>query len=286
MKKVIITGDDFGLSRAVNEGVEEAHRNGVLSTASLMVGARGSEDAVDRSHRLPSLRVGLHIALVDAAPVSPPHTIPALVDARGEFSSHLFRAGVNFFFRPGVRRQLEKEIRAQFQAFRKTGLALDHVNCHNHMHLHPTIARLMIKVGREYGLRAVRFPYEPVLPSWRASRRSLGQKLSSSLLLWPWLALLRNRLRRARVCSNHFVFGMHDSGNMSLDLVLRFLRYLPSGVTEIYFHPATGRGVESGGAVGNYHYQEELAALTSPILRQALLAPGIQRIGFSDLLDL
>jgi len=170
VRKLILTADDFGSSLAVNEAIEEAHLNGVLNTASLMVGARAAGDAVDRARRLPSLRVGMHLVLVDGTPISPPHTIPSLVNSRVEFSSHLLRAGIDFYLRAGVRQQLEREIRAQFQAFHDTGLVLDHVNCHKHMHLHPTIGRLLLKVGREYGLKAVRYPYEPVLPSWRASR--------------------------------------------------------------------------------------------------------------------
>ena len=283
MKKLIITGDDFGLCLAVNEAVEEAHRRGVLSTASLMVGARATGDAVDRARRLIALRVGLHLVLVDGTPTSPSRLVPGLVDARGEFSCHLFRAGINFFFSPGIRAQLEQEIRAQFQAFQDTGLSLDHVNCHNHMHLHPTIGRLILKVGREYGLRAVRFPYEPVLPSWWASRKYLGRKLASGIFLWPWLALLKKQLGAARVRSNHFVFGMSDSGNMNLDLVLRFIRHLPPGVTEIYFHPATRRCSEAERGKRYYHYPEELAALTSPAFRQALLDLDIQSISFGDL---
>ena len=283
MKKLIITGDDFGLCPAVNEAVEEAHRRGVLSTASLMVGARATGDAVDRARGLIALRVGLHLVLVDGTPTSSPHMVPGLVDARGEFSSHLFRAGINFFFSPGVRGQLEQEIRAQFQAFQDTGLSLDHVNCHNHMHLHPTVGKLILKVGREYGLRAVRFPYEPILPSWRASRKDLARKLASGLFLKPWLALLKKQLGEARVRSNHFVFGLNDSGKMNLDLVLRFLRYLPRGVTEMYFHPATRRCPEMDRNQRNYRYQEEFAALTSPAFRQALRDSDIQSIGFGDL---
>jgi hopanoid biosynthesis associated protein HpnK len=286
VKRLIVTGDDFGLSLAVNEAIEEAHRKGVLSTASLMVGAKAARDAVDRARRLPSLRVGLHLVLVGGSPISPPRMLPGLVDARGEFSSHLFRAGINFFFRPGIRRQLEQEIRAQFQAFRNTGLSLDHVNCHNHMHLHPTIGRLILQVGKEYDLKAVRYPREPVLRSWRASRKALGRKLFSWLLLWPWLVLLKNQLRQAHVRSNHFVFGMNDSGNMNLDLVLRFLKNLPPGVTEIYFHPASRRCPQLNQTQKNYRYEEEFAALTSPALREALLAPHIRCIGFSDLADL
>ncbi|HLA27347.1 MAG TPA: hopanoid biosynthesis-associated protein HpnK [Syntrophales bacterium] len=283
VKKLILTADDFGSSLAVNEAIEEAHRNGVLSTASLMVGAKAAGDAIDRACRLRSLRVGLHLVLVDGSPVSPPHTIPSLVNPRGEFSSHLFRAGINFYFRAGVRQQLEREIRAQFQAFRDTGLVLDHVNCHKHMHLHPTIGRLLLKVGREYGLRAVRYPYEPVFPSWRASRKDLGQKLLSRLFLLPWLLLLKKQLRQARVSSNNFVFGMNDSGNMHLDLVLRFFQHLPSGVTEIYFHPALHRSPELDRTIANYHCEEEFATLTSSTLEHVLRDSDIQPVVFSDL---
>lgn len=282
MKKIIVTGDDFGFSLPVNEAIEEAHRRGVLTTASLMIGARAARDAIDRAGRIPSLRVGLHLVLVDGTPISPPQAIPDLVDPGGRFSPHLFSAGLKFFFRPGVRQQLEEEIRAQFRAFRSTGLPLDHVNCHNHMHLHPTIGGLILKVGQGFGLKAVRYPYEPVLYSWRASHKGFGRKWVSWLFLWPWLALLRRQLRRARMRSNQFIFGMNDSGNMNLELVLGFLRNLPAGITEIYFHPASRHDSELDRAAKNYRYQEELAALTSPALRQALEASGIQCISFSD----
>ncbi len=282
-KKLIITADDFGLSPAVNEAVEEAHRQGVLSAASLMVGAKAAAEAVDRARRLPSLRVGLHLVLVGGSPVSPPGTVPGLVGPDGEFSTRLFRAGVNFFFRPGVRDQLEREIRAQFQAFRNTGIALDHVNCHNHMHLHPTIGGLILKVGKEYGLKAVRYPYEPFLPSWRASPSAPAKRLLSGIFLWPWLARLKTQLGRARVRSNDFIFGMNDTGNMNEGVVLRFLQHLPPGVTEIYFHPASRRCPEADRTMKNYRYREEFRALTSPTLRQALQAANLRGIGFGDL---
>jgi chitin disaccharide deacetylase len=283
VRKLILTADDFGLSLPVNEAIEEAHRFGVLGTASLMVGAKAARDAVDRARRLPSLRVGLHLVLVGGVPVSPAGAVPHLVDSGGEFSSRLFRAGINFFFRPGVRRELEQEIRAQFQAFRKTGLPLDHVNCHNHMHLHPTIGSLILKVGRDFGLRAIRYPREPALPSWRASGKALGRRLVWSLFLLPWLALLKRRVRGAGLLSNHFVFGLNDSGNMNLELVLGFLKHLPFGVSEIYFHPSVGQDPEMERTAKNYRYREEFAALTNPALKHALRDFNIQCIGFGDL---
>jgi hopanoid biosynthesis associated protein HpnK len=280
VKKLIMTGDDFGLSLPVNEAIEEAHRQGTLTATSLMVGAKSAGDAVERAKRLPTFKVGLHLVLVDGSPILPPEVVPDLVSRQGEFSSHFVRAGINFFFRRHVRRQLEAEIRAQFEAFRKTGLSLDHVNAHHHMHLHPTISGLALKVGRDYGMKAMRLPCEPLLPSWRASRNGLLRRTSTCLALSPWVSLLKRRFRHAGVYSNDFVFGMNDSGDMNLDLVLRILRNLPPGVTEIYFHPATPKINHKGkDSCGHRDYE----ALTSPELRQALLASSIPLIAFSDL---
>lgn len=282
-RRLIVTGDDFGLAVPVNEAIEKAHRCGILTTASLMIGGRAAADAVARAKRLPSLKVGLHVVLVEGRPVLPPRAVPDLVDLQGEFSSTLIRAGFSFFFRPGVRRQLEAEIDAQFRAFQATGLALDHVNAHNHMHLHPTIMALILKVGRAYGLEAMRVPCEPPLRSWRASRHALVRRHLAWLFLSPWVWLLRRRLRRANVRSNDFVFGIHDSGHMRSDLVIRLLERLPPGVTEIYFHPATRRCPEIDRFMADYHHRDELEALISPAVRDTLLASGAQTLTFSEL---
>ncbi len=283
MRKLIVTGDDFGLAVPVNEAIEAAHRAGILTAASLMVGATAAADAIERARRLPSLRVGLHLVLVDGRPVLPPADIPDLVDRQGELSSNLVGAGFRFFFRPGVRAQLEAEIRAQFQVFQSTGLPLDHVNAHNHMHLHPTVLGLLLKVGREYGLRAVRVPYEPLLPSWRASTRGRGHKLATWLFLAPWAMLVRKHLKRGGIRSNDFVLGMHDSGRMQTDLVLRLLNSLPEGVAEMYFHPSTRRCTELDRAMPGYQNEREFEALISPAVRETVSAAGVQMIAFSEL---
>ena len=283
MKRLIVTGDDFGLALPVNEAIEQAHRSGILTTASLMVGAEAAEDAVMRARRLPFLRVGLHLVLIEGRPVLPPKELSVLVDARGEFFADPFRAGVKFFFRRKARKQLEAEIRAQFQKFQEMGLKLDHVNSHNHMHLHPTVLGLILKVGRDYGLAAVRLPYEPAIRSWRASRKALSGRLAAQVLLTPWTALLRYRLQRAGVSSNKFVFGMFDSGSMKTERVLRILEELPQGVSEIYFHPATRKCPEIQRTMPEYCHVDELAALTSASVKEAFATHGIERIAFSDI---
>jgi len=161
MKRVVITADDFGLSEAVNEGIEQAHRDGILTSASLMMGGPAVEDAVRRARRLPRLRVGLHLVVIEGPAVLPRRRIPDLVDDAGWFPSDQLALGVRYFFRLGIRRQLAAEIRAQFGAFAATGLALDHADAHKHMHLHPTVGAMMLAIGREFRLRAVRVPLEP-----------------------------------------------------------------------------------------------------------------------------
>jgi hopanoid biosynthesis associated protein HpnK len=280
---VIITGDDFGLAIPVNEAIEGAHRRGILNTASLMVTEGAAADAIERARRLPLLRVGLHLVLVEGRAALPPELVPSLVDERGAFSERLYAAGLKFFFEPGIRRQLEAEIRAQFEAFRRTGLVLDHVNAHNHMHLHPTVLELVLAVGREYGLPAVRVPREPWWPSWRASGRGFLARGLAAVMLAPWTSWMRSRLRRAGIRSNDFLFGLHDSGGLSRDLLLRLLSRLPAGVTEIYFHPASRGCPELDRTMSTYDHVGEYAALVDPDVYRALAGSGVTRVSFQDL---
>lgn len=283
MQKLIITGDDFGLAVPVNEAIEEAHRNGILTSASLMVAAGAAKDAVARAKRLGSLKVGLHLVLVDGRAVLPKWRIPDLVDDQGEFLPDPLLVGLRYYFESDLRPQLEAEIRAQFQAFRDTGLPLDHVNGHNHLHLHPIVLGLILKIGREFGLRAMRLPYEPPLPSWRASGRGLLRKFAGWTFLFPWIVFLKARLKFAGIRCNDFVFGLNDTGHLHRELLLRILRELPDGVTEIYCHPATRRCAELDRTMPGYSNEQELEALTSQAVKQAVATSGFQRTAFGEL---
>ena len=279
MRRLIVCADDFGLDPAVNDAVEAGHRHGILSTASLMVGASAAADAVARARFLPQLHVGLHLVLVDGHPVSPPEEVPGLVGADGKFDANMARAGFRFFFLPEVRRQLAQEIRAQFEAFRTTGLKLDHANTHKHMHLHPTVARLIIEIGGDYGLRAVRVPAEPVA----ALRRAFPEERAHIPFLRPWIERLRRQLRRAGLLVNDHIFGLAWSGKMVEQRILRLLPYLPDGVSEMYFHPAAERSPNLLAAMPDYHPVEELAALTSATVQTRIAALGISLSNYSAL---
>ena len=212
MSRLVVTADDFGLHHSVNDAVEQAHRAGILNAASLMVSGRASRDAILRAHRLPNLRVGLHVVLADGWATLDPQLIPAIADSGGRMSGDMFLKAVRMFAMPSARRQLESEIRAQFAAFAQTGLKLDHVNAHKHFHVHPTIFDVLLRVGRDYGSPAMRVPHEPY---WFATQVGGIWAGAANRLILPWIAHMKHRLRAARVFHNDHLFGIAGSGGMS-----------------------------------------------------------------------
>ena len=266
MRGLIVTADDFGLHARVNEAVERAHREGVLNCASLMVGAPAAYEAVKIARASPALRVGLHLTLTDGAASLPPWSVPDLVDSRGNFNGSMFDNGVRFFFLPSVRRQLAAEISAQFKAFAATGLTLDHVNTHKHFHLHPTVLALILEIGPRFGMRAMRLPRE----------------MHGSPFLAPWVALVRKQLDRAGIAYNDWVAGISATGGMDEAALLATVSRAPAGVLEIYSHPATRGPAPITPAMRDYRHADELAALCSPRVAQAIAATGAMRGSFAD----
>ncbi|MCJ2082921.1 hopanoid biosynthesis-associated protein HpnK [Methylobacterium sp. J-090] len=277
MKRLVVTADDFGLSLAVNEAVEQAHREGILTAASLMVGAPAAADAVARARRLPSLRIGLHLVMVEAWPTLPPLDLPDLVGPDGLIRSDMGKLGLDLALKPATRRQLAAEITAQFEAYRATGLPLDHVNAHKHFHVHPLIAGAVLSLGRRYGMRAIRVPREP-----RAVLRAAEPETNPKPALdsAPWAALLAVRARQAGLLIPDRTLGLAWSGAMTPARVAALLAHLPDGLTELYTHPATGGGFP--GEAPGYAYAAERDALIAPTSLAALAASGAVRGGFSD----
>jgi chitin disaccharide deacetylase len=277
---LIVTADDFGLHHAVNDAVEQASRAGVLTSASLMVAAPAAADAVRRARELPQLRVGLHLVLTDGHAMLAPDLIPALADAAGCMNNFMFTAAVRFAVRPAVRRQLQAEIRAQFVEFARTGLPLDHVNVHKHFHLHPIVLELLLRIGMEFGVRAVRVPDEPI---WFAAADGAWLSGVSSVLLAPWIIRMKRRLRSAGVLYNDHIFGIAASGAMNEAKMLQIVTRLPPGVTEIYLHPASESGEVIAAPMRRYRHADELAALLSPRVRSAIASAAVSSGGFADL---
>ena len=242
-----------------------------------MVGAPAAADAVARARTLPNLRVGLHIVLVDGEPVADRAQIPGLVDSDGRFRNDLAHYGMQIAFDASLRRQVGTEIAAQFEAYRATGLPLDHVDGHRHLQLHPNIAGAIMRIGRGYAMRALRVPVEP----WRVvagidphTKRVVGRVVA------PFAAWLRRRVRAAGLTTADAVFGLAWSGEMTRTRVAALLERLPPGLIEIYLHPAT---IDTfAGAAPGYRYAEEFAALCDPACIAAARGSGYPLGGYGD----
>ncbi len=242
-----------------------------------MVGGPAAADAIERARALPNLRVGLHIVLVDGDPVSDPKRIPGLTDRQGRFRNDLARLSARMAVDLSLQRQVEREITAQFELYRSSGLLLDHVNAHRHFHLNPIVAAAIVRIGRQFGMQALRVPFEP----WRIvadidpqTARQAGRVVA------PWAAWLRQRIRRSGLTTADAVFGLAWSGAMTRTRLEALLGRLPPGLVEIYFHP--GMTDSFPGAAPGYRYAEEFAALCDADCITAVRRSGYTLGGYAD----
>ena len=273
----IITGDDFGSSAAVNEGIIQAHERGVLTSASLMVTGEAFEEAVRLARLHPRLGVGLHLVVSSGPPALDAGQVPHLVDSEGRFPSDLVKAGLRYQFSPAARRELAAEIRAQLEKFRRTGLKLSHVDGHQHMHMHPVVLGTLIDLAEEFGIRAIRLPREELAIAVRLDRSRLLTKFAYSWV-FGWLRRWAGaRLRSARIEFADRVYGLLQTGRMTEEYLLALIPRIQGNRVEIYSHPTL--------AVGNHSprgaSKAQLDALLSPGVRKALVSSGFQLATYS-----
>ena len=282
----IINADDLGICRATNTAIGLAFRDGVVTSASLMVNMPAFADALDRVvFRHPTLGIGIHLVLTSGRPVLDPSQVPLLVDPQGHFC-HSF-AGLARVFRSAQRRaalrQIRSELRAQFEKVQRAGLAIDHVDSHQHVHMLPALWSIVRRLAREYGAGPVRNSDERVT-FFGATRWHLVDCLRP-LNIVKVLTLQRCARVNARrdrklektggaLLSCRFV-GVRHSGRMDQGVLLRTFASMREGVTEIVTHPGT---------LAEEELREESLAALSDADRRFLHSPN-RRLELSTLLD-
>ena len=277
----IITGDDFGFSHGVNRAIIQAHEYGILTSASLMVTGRAFDEAVALAQAHPRLAVGLHLVVVCGQTALAPCEIPHLADAAGRFPFGAFRTGLRYQFNGAARLELRREIRAQFERFRRTGLRLSHVDGHLHMHTHPVVLRMLIELAPEFDIRVIRLPAEEFRMTRRLDRGDFLRKLLWSGIFWSLRRYSEPRLRSAGIRCVDRVYGLLASGRMTEHYLLGLIPQIRADGVEIYLHPAIpmpGEALNGPPGAG----QAELAALLSDRVRRALVASGFELLSHND----
>ncbi len=278
MRQLIVTADDFGASDAVNAAVVDAHRRGILTTASMMVTGAAWEPAVAAAHATPSLAVGLHLALSLARSALPAARIPHLVDADGRLPASSPWAGFRYQFSRSARRELVDEIRAQLARFHATGLRLDHVTGHQHIHMHPQVLTILLECAAEYRIPALRVVRDDLRLNLRLDHGRLGYKLSH-WLMFRWLGRhAARKVRAAGLATADRVWGLYQDGRMTRDHLRALLAALPAGVTEIYLHPSTAADDDPRRAP-----RAELEALVDADARAIVAARGVVLTSYGKL---
>ncbi len=280
-RKLLVSGDDFGAAPEVNAGIIRAHRDGILTSTSLMVTGAACEEAVALARAHPRLTVGLHLVLAQARPAAPPGQIPELVRADGAFGDRPILNGLRYAWAYCRRRglsQLVREVDAQLAAFAATGLPLAHVDGHLNMHLHPMILPILLELAPGYGIRAMRLSREDLGAALRYDRRHAARKVFEGLVFHTLAAYAAPRLRRAGILTADRVYGMHQTGHVDEAYLLALIPTLPPGVSEVYCHPAAGEPPALARYQPGYDHQGEVDALVSPRVRAAVDAAGVELV--------
>jgi hopanoid biosynthesis associated protein HpnK len=270
-RRLIVNADDFGRSPSINAAVIRAHREGILTTASLMVNEPGFEEAVALAKENPELGVGLHLTLLCGRSALPRERIPGLVNEAGEFTSNPLIAGLSYFFRPALYAQLEAEIAAQCERFRATGLKADHVNGHLHIHLHPIVFLILRKRAREWGITHLRLTHDPL---WLNARIAAGEwtyRLSHALIYRSLCTYSKLVVGMPDLKHTAHVFGLLQNARVNEHYVTRLLPLLPAGDSELYSHPSLDE------------FKHEFDALVSPAVKQLVCDQRIELIRYQDL---
>jgi chitin disaccharide deacetylase len=287
MKKLILNADDFGMTRGVNEGIVRAHREGILTSTTLMANGEAFDDAVERARTCPGLGVGCHVVLVGGKCVAPRESVPSLVDADGTLpdSLPLFVAKIS----SGMIRsaEIERELRAQIGKIRAAGIEPTHLDTHKHTHAHPRVMEILGKVAGDCGIIRVRKPIEDLRDSWETSRAG-GQGISMQILaagavrtIAPQFASISKKY--GLLSPDHFL-GLATTGRLGPALLRGIIGTVDEGTTEIMVHPGIcDADLARLGSRLQTHREDELQGLLDAGVRSAVTERGIRLISYREL---
>jgi len=285
-RRLVVSGDDFGAAPEVNAGIVRAHRDGILTSTSLMVTGDAAAEAVTLARAHPTLAVGLHLVLAQGRPAAPVREIPRIVAHDGAFRRAPVPTGIRYawtYLSQTGRAELGREIEAQLAAFAATGLPLSHVDGHLNMHLHPMVVPILVDLAPRYRIRAVRLSREDLGPALRFDRRHAARKIAEGTVFRALAAYAAPRLRAAGIVTADRVYGMHQTGHVDERYLLALLPTLPAGVSEIYCHPSDGVSPAMVPYQPGYDHDAEVAALVSPEVRAAVGRAGIELTTYREL---
>ncbi|WP_273185594.1 carbohydrate deacetylase [Hyphomonas adhaerens] len=276
--RLIVHADDFGLSERVNEGVADAHLNGILTSTSIMACAPAFDHAVRIAKATPSLDIGVHLTLIEERPLTDPAKVPSLVDETGHFHKHITVFAKRYFRGLIDLDEVRLELDAQIARIKEAGLAISHLDSHQHVHMLPGILSVAQDLGRKHGIAPMRLPRETVSPYMLTSPGGLP-RVAQQLVLNHFC----NRARKGFGPTTDRFAGFHYGGKLDTAALLTVVSNLPeTGTCELMCHPGEDDPASDKLHWG-YAWANELSALKDASVAAKIEAKGIRLISFRDL---
>jgi len=268
MKYLIVTADDLGLAKSINEGIAMVCREGIVSSVSVIPTGKAFDDAVGVIRGLGLKEIGAHLALTETKP---------LLNSSKYYKNHNKFAKDIFFGRVDSD-AIYRELKAQLELLKKSDVKITHINSHEHIHMMPEILRIFISLAKEFNIPALRYPRRD-----RHMRpfniRDLYKKSILSYFSGKTIGLFKNS---GLLYTDHFL-GLLDAGALKEDLLIEMIGGLEDGITELVCHP----GFLSPEVIDNYKWhsgaEAELFALTGHRVKNAIKSNEIRLITFGDL---
>lgn len=291
MKRVLINADDFGLTKGINKGIIRAFREGILTSASLMVNMPGFEDALRLIRENPGLAIGIHINIVRGKPVLPAYKVRTLTDKSGFFLRDVFKILKGIYQKKISLMELELECNAQIKKVLDRGIIITYLDSEKHLHLIKPVSEICIKLIKTYGILKMRIINE--LPY-------LGKFISSPLCVFRarlYKTLFLNLASKQKCVLNRmhaiespdYSFGSYELGNMTIEKYEKLLYCLKDGVTEIMCHPGYIAGKQESYFFGQERYylraarERELYALLNPRLKDLIRELNIGLVSYKEI---
>jgi chitin disaccharide deacetylase len=227
----------------------------------------------------PNLDVGLHAVVCQGRSVLPQSRISPIVNSEDYFPQRAAVTGLRWYFNKRARSSLNDELRAQVERHLQLVGYLNHIDGHLNFHVHPVVADILIGLAVEYKVPSLRLPREPVFTTLRLRRDHAMAKMTEAIIFRALCRRASRLMRERGLKSTDALFGLHQSGHIDEEYVLKVIDRLPDGITELYFHPA----VDIGATPPSAQSQVEADILVSARVRDALAARGVALTNFGEL---
>jgi len=287
LKRLIVNADDFGVTRGVNRGIIRCHEDGIVTSTTIMANGDAFEDAVGLARARPQLGVGVHVTLVGGRATASRSEIGELADPKGDLPKTLYSLLRKSAAGRITRQHIEREIRSQIERVLAAGIRPTHLDTHKHSHMYPTVMKALTSTAQSYAISKVRMPFETFGAVLRSMGRMKLATLGRSTLVLSVQANRSHFRRYARAKALHtpdHFFGFAVTGELVRDGVLRILRALPDGTSELVCHPGyNDRDLDAQPTRLKRERETEMAALTDTDVKKEIAARGIQLISYREL---